>query len=133
MKDHLVKPVITCITLLLSISLSASTSDTTTLVSASPNTTTNQQSPTYKEGTSPLGHRSLSSYLCCTISDTDGVSITTVDTEDIYLYEIYDNSSCCIATFSNDYDFVSYLFSLSGDYLIQFTTADNIYSGYIQL
>lgn len=107
-------------------SLSADT--TTIIVQPLPNTSSQHKENAIKEG-----HRMPIQQNLCTISDTDGVSITTVDTEDIYLYEIYDNSSCCIATFSNDYDFVSYLFSLSGNYLIQFTTADNIYSGYIQL
>ncbi len=82
----------------------------------------------------PIGERSLSGQLMCTISEEDGVSISSVDTEDIVSFEISSaETNQVLASFTAVDDFVDYLFTNPGEYLVTFTTDDYIYSGYIEL
>ena len=70
----------------------------------------------------------------CTISSENGVNISGVETSDIISFDVYDQSGeLCLASFINDMDFVTFLFSLEGDYTLRFVTDGKTYIGYISL
>jgi lipoprotein-anchoring transpeptidase ErfK/SrfK len=79
------------------------------------------------------GHRTPPIAIVCTISDTDGLYISTLDNDEILMFGIYDENGNCIASYYNEADFISALFTLSGTYEVQFTTEDYTYVGYISL
>ena len=80
------------------------------------------------------GHRMPAHYVPCTISDETGVNISGVETSEINSYNIYDASGePCFASYNNEEDFVDFLFSLEGEYVIQFVTPDKTYTGFISL
>lgn len=57
-----------------------------------------------------------------------------VDAEEIQSYEIWDaDGELCIASYTEESDFINALFSLEGEYQIQFTTEDYTYIGYVTI
>lgn len=78
------------------------------------------------------GNRAPSRPIFCTIS-AEGIQMD-VDAEDIQLYEIWDaDGELCIASYTEESDFINALFSLEGEYQIQFTTEDYTYIGYVTI
>ena len=77
------------------------------------------------------GRRMPARPVCCTISNTDGVSISGCEDE-IITYELWDiDGENCIATSVDEMDFLAVLYSLTGEYTIKLTTFNYIYIGYI--
>lgn len=72
--------------------------------------------------------------ISCTLSTETGVNIPGLETSEIISFDVYDLSGeLCLASFSNDMEFVTFLFSLEGDYTLRFMTDGRIYTGYISL
>jgi hypothetical protein len=105
--------------------------DTSYTVMLTPSTSNSNQTshPSTTTENSPKGHRSLSQPIMCTISEIDGLSISNVDQEDIYVFEIFDENGSCIASCLNEADFIYSLFSLSGCAQIRLTIDDVVYVG----
>lgn len=60
----------------------------------------------------------------CTVSQENGVEISGT-TDEIISYEIWDaTGTVCIAYFTNEEEFVEYLFSLNGDFQLVFFFED---------
>jgi hypothetical protein len=94
---------------------------------------TDTATPSYSGSVPTKGHRTPPIAIVCTISDTDGLYISTLDNDEILMFGIYDENGNCIASYYNEADFISALFTLSGTYEVQFTTEDYTYVGYISL
>lgn len=79
------------------------------------------------------GHRTPGRAIQCSISCIEGVSIEDHDVE-VYSYEIWDTDgeTCQFAT-SDEPDFVNTLFTMEGEYQVQFNSNDYIYVGYVEL
>ena len=76
------------------------------------------------------GIRIPSRFIVCIIS-AEGIQMD-VEAEEILSYEIWDaDGEVCIASYTEESDFINALFSLEGEYQIQFTTEDYVYIGYI--
>lgn len=56
--------------------------------------------------------------ILCTISQ-DGVNIPSVTPEEIISYDVYSSEGDCIATFTSEMDFVSFLYGISGTFEIR--------------
>lgn len=70
--------------------------------------------------------------ISCIINKTDGVTIIGVP-EDIISYEVWDTShEINIASFSDESEFLDFLFPLIGDYKIKFETENYYIIGYIE-
>lgn len=80
----------------------------------------------------PVRHRTPPRPLICTIS-TNGINIQSVNTEEIIAYDIYDTEGGCIATFTNEQDFISFIYSLEGTVEIRVHTDGYVFHGYVQL
>ena len=79
-------------------------------------------------------HRMPGKQIMCTITSENGVSIEGISSADILFFDIYDASGeLCFASYNNEEDFVDFLFSLEGEYVIQFVTTDKTYTGFISL
>jgi hypothetical protein len=76
-------------------------------------------------------HRMPSRPILCSISIEDGVSFDDSTNPDIISYEIKDADNNPIAVTGDEADFIQTLFSLSGEYVIQFRTDEYIYYGSI--
>lgn len=77
------------------------------------------------------GRRTPPIPLCCIISFSTGLSIVGVG-EDILNFEIWDpETEACVASFSEESEFIDYLFSQSGDFQIKIETENYNISGYI--
>lgn len=79
-------------------------------------------------------HRMPGKQIMCTIDSENGVYIEEIPTSEIISFDIYDESGeLCFASFNNEEEFVGFLFSLEGEYVIRFVTIDKTYSGFISL
>ncbi|MDE6081024.1 MAG: hypothetical protein K2F70_01975 [Muribaculaceae bacterium] len=79
-------------------------------------------------------HRMPGKQIMCTIDSEKGVYIEGVPTSEILSFDIYDESGeLCFASYNNEEEFVGFLFSLEGEYVIRFVTSDKTYSGFISL
>lgn len=79
------------------------------------------------------GYRSPSRPITINISRTDGVQIPHVDKNEILSYSIYDEEETCLATFTNEADFVDFVFSTTGEVEIRIELADYYLCGWLQL
>lgn len=80
----------------------------------------------------PPKHRSHTRSLICTIS-SNGVCIPTVLPDDIYLYEVNDSTGRCMASFTSEEDFISFIFSTHGIVEIKFFVDGAIFQGCVSL
>ncbi len=86
-------------------------------------------SPQYEEYEDEKGNRFVA--LTCTVSRENGVEISGT-TDEIISYEIWDaTGTVCIAYFTNEEEFVEYLFSLNGDFQLVFFFEDYTLTGEI--
>ena len=69
--------------------------------------------------------------ILCSISFEDGVSFDDGSNRDIISYEIKDIDNNTVAVIGDEADFIQTLFSLSGEYVIQFRTDEYVYYGSI--
>lgn len=80
----------------------------------------------------PVRHRTPPRPLICTISP-NGINIQSVNTEEITAYDIYDTEGGCIASFTTEQDFISFIYSLDGTVEIRIHTDGYVFHGYVQL
>lgn len=80
------------------------------------------------------GNRLPARRVMCTIGD-DGVRIDGyIAEDDILSYEVWDTSGeVCVASFTDERDFINGLKLLHGDYQVRFAVADYLFIGYITL
>lgn len=76
------------------------------------------------------GHRMPSRPIICYIDATTGIDIETIDSDEIYLFEAYIDD-ICIASFSEEMEFVAFLFSYSNEVEIYIYTDDYVYIGFL--
>lgn len=76
-------------------------------------------------------HRMPTRPILCSISVEDGVSFDDGSNPDIISYEIKDADNNPVAVTGDEADFIQTLFSLTGEYVIQFRTDQYVYCGSI--
>lgn len=83
----------------------------------------------------PRRHRMPGLLLLCEISRENGITISQSGiSENIVSYEVYDSYGCCVAIFSDEAEFIDFLFSgISGEYILRFKTDNRAYSGMVCL
>lgn len=69
----------------------------------------------------------------CIISENEDLYISSVEISEILYFEIYDSAGLCLATFTNQEDFRTFIFANSGDRELRFITNDFILIGHISL
>lgn len=74
-------------------------------------------------------HRTPSRPIICTITP-DGVNIPSVNTEDIITYDVFSSGGDCIASFTSEQDFISFLFSIKGTFEIRIHIDGYVFHGY---
>lgn len=79
------------------------------------------------------GHRMPSRPILCSISNSTGIDIASIDKNEIQSFEIYDNQDICIYSSPNDLDFIHMLFSLNGSFELRFVIDEYILVGYISV
>lgn len=67
------------------------------------------------------------------ISVVDGVQIPHVENNEIFSYAVYDEDETCLATFTDEADFVDFVFSTTGEVEIRIELADYYLCGWLQL
>lgn len=80
-----------------------------------------------------IHHRIPSRPILCSISIEDGVSFNDSSNPDIFSYEIKDADNNPVAVTGDEADFIQTLFSLTGEYVIQFRTDQYVYYGSISI
>lgn len=93
---------------------------------SSPTTSYSEQNP--NEGNENY-HRMPTHPILCNISVEDGVTFCDGSDPDIISYEIKDADNNPVAVTSDEADFIQTLFSLTGEYVIQFRTDEYVYYG----
>lgn len=77
------------------------------------------------------GHRMPGHSLFSTISEEEGISIPSVNNDDILLYEVADTEGNTLVEFTDEYEFVSYVLSLNQNCEIIIHLDDYILVGFI--
>lgn len=80
-------------------------------------------------------HRIPPSPIECVIT-TDGIELMSVSesVSDVLSFEIWDaESEFCVASFSTESEFISVLFSMTGEFQVRFIFADYELVGYVKL
>ena len=77
-------------------------------------------------------HRMPSRHVTCTITQSE-VKISEVAPDDIYLFEIYDESGICVGAFSDAESFTDFFFSRTGTSEVRFHTSQHVFRGYTSL
>lgn len=80
----------------------------------------------------PVRHRSRAKIIFCTISPY-GVDIPSVAPEEVISYEVCSTEGDCIASFSSEMDFVSFLYGVSGTFEIRIHIEGYVFIGFISL
>lgn len=78
-------------------------------------------------------HRIPTRPILCSISVEDGMSFDDGPNPDIVSYEIKDADNNPVAVTGDEADFIQTLFSLTGEYVIQFRTDQYVYCGSISI
>lgn len=95
-------------------------------------TQSSEQEEPYYIYDGPVKHRTPPRPTICTITP-DGINIPSVDTAEITAYDIYDTEGGCIATFTTEHDFNSFIYSFNGTVEIRVHTDGYVFHGYVQL
>ncbi|MDE6669761.1 MAG: hypothetical protein K2K26_08790 [Muribaculaceae bacterium] len=66
----------------------------------------------------PYGHRVPTRCVSCMIDMNKGIWIEGMSKEDILSYEIYDETGVCKGIFSDEQDFISFIYSVSGFHIV---------------
>lgn len=90
--------------------------------------TAHDSEPEYNENPNNH-HRMPTRPILCSISVEDGVSFDDGSDPDIISYEIKDADNNPVAVTGDESDFIQTLFSLTGEYVIQFRTDECVYYG----
>lgn len=80
----------------------------------------------------PHGNRMPPRPINCIIC-ADWITISDIDISDVTSYNICTKNGTLVNSFSECQDFLNFLFSLQGNYLIQFQTSHIILTGYINI
>lgn len=67
----------------------------------------------------------------CVISEI-GITIEGVDTNEITLYEVYDEDGTCQASYSSEKDFITFILKTDRDAELRLYTDNFVYSGWLQ-
>jgi len=78
-------------------------------------------------------HRAPSRPITCSINQDSGIVIPNVDTADIDSFEVYDENQMCIASFVDEEEFISFIFSYTGAAEIHLNFDTYTLTGYISL
>ena len=89
-----------------------------------------EKDPNNRPGNNPDGNRMPPRPILCTISIEHGIECE-IAAEETLSYEIRTEDGICLASFTDESDFIQMLFSVPGNYQIRFLTDDYIYTGYI--
>lgn len=90
-----------------------------------------QNDPIFSDDT-PIGNRSGQSKVLCTMT-TKSISISGVDISDIYSFDVLNSNGLLIANFSNESDFLDFIFSTNGVFEIRFVLENTTLCGHITL
>jgi len=97
------------------------------------NMTASKPSDESEDEDTTRGCRAPSKPISCHISESTGVVIPGVDKSDIISFEVYNENGICLASLTEESEFISFLFSLSEPVEIRIITDQYIYHGYISL
>lgn len=84
------------------------------------------------EGETP-NQRHPGKRITCTIDSTTGIQFVGQETPDFVYFEIYDSNDSCIGAFGDETEFITALFSLSGEYRILLNDTNSSYTGFVSL
>lgn len=70
--------------------------------------------------------------IVCTITK-NGITVPSISKDEIYLYDIYDLSGDCLASFGSEQDFISFIYSVSDTIEIRLHTNKCVLRGYLYL
>ncbi len=82
---------------------------------------------------SEKGHRVPPRPIFCHISQSEGVEIADVNNSDIQSFEVYDENGEFINGFIEESEFVSFIFSYTGNLELRIQLSDCDFRGYISL
>lgn len=100
--------------------------------SGSTTTQTVQLKKKHNQSNNQKGSRKPAGLIVCTIS-AEGIQMG-VETGEIMSYEIWDaDGDICVASFTEESDFINVLFSMEGEYQIHFSTEEYSYFGYVTI
>lgn len=77
-------------------------------------------------------HRSCPSLVLCTMT-TKSISISGVDISEVYSFDVLNSNGLLIAKFSNESDFLDFIFSTNGVFEIRFVLENTTLCGHITL
>lgn len=80
----------------------------------------------------PIRHRMPSKHIDCII-DPNGINSSSFDSNYITLFEIYDSNGEQVEVFSDEHGFITFLFSLSGQFEIRLHFDEYVLHGYVYL
>lgn len=80
----------------------------------------------------PVRHRTPARPIICTITP-DGVNIPSVDTEDIIAYDVFSPAGDCIASFTSEQDFITFIYGINGTFEIRIHIDGYVFHGYVDL
>ncbi|MDE5878168.1 MAG: hypothetical protein K2H47_11830 [Muribaculaceae bacterium] len=81
----------------------------------------------------PYGHRVPTRCVSCTVDMNEGIWIEGISKEDILSYEIYEETGVCEGIFSDEQDFMSFIYSVSGFHIVRFLTSDSSLVGCVEV
>ena len=95
-------------------------------------TRTVQLNKKHNQSNNQKGSRIPAGIVVCIIS-TEGIQMG-VEPDGILSYEIWDtDGEICVASYTEESDFINALFSMEGEYQIHFSTEEYSYIGYVTI
>ncbi len=122
------------IAMLLSTSIAHASDDTTYVVSVtqSPDSDSDSDLDPEHVDDGPVRHRLPSKPGVCIITH-ESVDISSISSEEIYLYDVYDTNGGCIASFTSEQDFTKFLYETTGTIEIRLRIKGYVIHGYLDL
>ena len=90
-----------------------------------------QNDPIFSDDT-PIGNRSGQSKVLCTMTPNN-ISISGMDINDVYSFDVLDSDGLLIAKFSTESDFLDFIFTTRGYFEIRLLSAQYTLSGWIEI
>lgn len=82
----------------------------------------------------PQGHRVPPRSVRCTADRNEGIRIEGMsEKEDILAYGVYDETGVCEGIFTDEQDFISFIYSVSGFHTVMFLTSDSYLVGCVEV
>lgn len=91
-----------------------------------------QSSEPYYIDDGPVRHRTPPKSIVCTITPY-GVTIPSVNVEDIIAYDVFTPVGDCIASFTSEQDFISFIYGINGTFEIRIHIDGYVFHGFTQL